>query len=97
MIAADRLIHLLADCNYLPGEWDKGFVHDMERKLSAPTFDVTEKQLAQLHRIAWRKRKQLAVANFFPPETWRDDSEQKRASTKDQIKLMLWKKNVEKK
>ena len=94
MITTERLIHLLADCNYLPGQWDKRFVHDMERKLDAPNFNPTEKQLAQLHRIAWNKRKQLTKANFYPPETWKGETEERRVSDDVKKKFDAWSKSV---
>jgi hypothetical protein len=48
------LAQALARCIFLPGSWDKRFAHDM-----AARSNVTEKQAANITRLAWRYRKQL--------------------------------------
>lgn len=48
------LAQALAGCSFLPGSWDKRFVHDM-----AARSTVTEKQAWALLSVAWKYRRQL--------------------------------------
>jgi hypothetical protein len=51
----------LSECSFSPGSWDKRFVHDMVHEASQLNPLITEKQAAQLPRLAQRYRKQLAA------------------------------------
>ncbi len=61
------LIRALARCSYYPGSFDKRFIHDLAEKPRDAT--LSEKQDAQLQRIAWSKRRQLGpgIAVTPPP------------------------------
>jgi hypothetical protein len=58
----------LSACSFSPASWDKKFVRDMTHEASQLNPLITEKQAAQLPRLAHRYRKQLAAS----PEVRRD-------------------------
>lgn len=57
-LAADRA-KALAALSYLPGSWDKRFTRDVAAIVNAGQ-PLTEKQMANVERLAWKYRRQLA-------------------------------------
>lgn len=66
-IAADRA-RWLATLNYLPGSWDKRFARDVAAYVAAGR-PLSEKQVANVERLAWKYRRQLPARLIpAPPE-----------------------------
>ena len=58
----------LGRCSMLPGTSDKRFVKDMERRAyGLKPAELTERQAANLERLAWRFRRQMPSS--LVPET----------------------------
>ena len=69
----------LSRCSFYPGSYDKRFVRDLATY--PPDKELTEKQAAFLHKLAWRYRKQRG-----------DKGIQRPAGTveEEQVKLKAW-------
>jgi hypothetical protein len=63
-IANDRAM-ALGHLNYLPGSWDKRFARAVASAAAAGT-PLSEKQAANVERLAWKYRRQLP-ARLVPP------------------------------
>jgi hypothetical protein len=50
----------LARCTMLPGTWDKRFVRSVAA-IAASGVSMTDKQVEQVDRLAWKYRRQLPV------------------------------------
>lgn len=58
-----RLARALNRCTFLPGSWDKRFVRAMAfLEEHGPAHDLTEKQAANLARLAHKYRRQMPPA-----------------------------------
>lgn len=60
-----KWIGQLAKCSFLPGSWEKRFVHDLAT--FPPEKELTQRQAAALRRIAWRYRKQRGEPDMARP------------------------------
>ena len=56
-LTADRA-RALAGVSYLPGSWDKRFARDVAA-IAAAGGTLTDKQAANVDRLAWKYRRQL--------------------------------------
>ena len=63
MSAFDEFKGVVADlsrCTFLPGSWDKRFVHEMATKLAADEFTLfSERQRDQLRRLHVKYERQI--------------------------------------
>jgi hypothetical protein len=90
----EGLVNKLYRCRYLPGTWDKRFIHTLHAKptkdLETDDLKLTEKQVAELKRIAWRMRMQLRQLGFDPPLDFKPEQDNDTVSLVDREKLKAW-------
>lgn len=78
-----QALQKLCLCTFLPGSWDKRFVHDLGR---LGEYDLlTPKQEACVEALAYRYCKQLKMLGFRLPGAFLDAVDQRRRAEKAKV------------
>ena len=84
-----EVVNALAACRLQPLSSDKRFVVSVGKL--KPETSLSEKQLAWLHALGWKYRKQLLRHGVGIPDTWRNDTHSVQVnSLEENKKLEKW-------